>query len=97
MPHGQGLAKHLVEYDRRLAADVLEMICETLGGPVAHGDHNVEKIRAFLHQADVGRAPQLAPMSDVGDAPSTTEEWKLEFSHHERLRSLGVHLAELLS
>ncbi len=96
MPDSLELAQRLVEYDDELAADVLALVCEQLGGPAADGEPDVEKMRTFLAQADAATSSRLSRLSDVADAPSTTDEWKSEFHHFERMRRLGLALAEAL-
>lgn len=96
MPHTADLARRLVDYDERLARDVLELVCARLGGPAEEGGADVETMRSFLANADVARSQPLSRLGDVGDAPSTTSEWKTEFSHVERMRTLGLALSDLL-
>lgn len=96
MPRTAELAQRLVEFDERLAGEILELICEQLGGPAERGRADVRGMRNFLASADVAHSRPLSRLSDVGDAPSTTSEWKTEFSHFERLRTLGLALSELL-
>jgi hypothetical protein len=88
------LARNLLGYDRRLAEGVLELIVAELGGPLDDAETDVAGARAFL--ANVPAGPRLARVSDVSEAPSTTEEWKSEFRHENRLRELGLELANVL-
>ncbi len=96
MPPADDAARALVDYDERVARDVLDLILDRLGAPADGGHGNMETVRSFLAQVEVARAPHLARLGSVEDAPATTEEWKFEFHYHERLRALGVTLAELL-
>ena len=97
MPEAQELARRLVEYDQRLAEDLLEMICSQLGGPAADGSAAVHEMQSFLSDPEVARSRSLSRLEgDVAESPSTTSEWKAEFSHSERLRGLGLAIAERL-
>ena len=96
MPDTLELAQRLVEYDDELAADVLALVCEQLGGPAADGVTDLDKMRTFLAQADVARSSRLSRLSDVAEAPSTTDEWKSEFHHSERMRRFRLAPAEAL-
>lgn len=84
MPPAGNLARRLVDYDHVLAADVLALIVERLGGP--GGEHDVGRLHAFLSR--VG--------SSEDERAKTTVEWKAGFAQQERLRALGAELAELL-
>ena len=76
-----------------LAHRVLDAIVESLGGRPVGDDPALG--RAFLSEAD--RGGRLSRHGDVGDAAATTTaEWKTEFARHERLRSLGLELADRL-
>ena len=89
MTAGRELAQALVDYDRQLAKDLLERICEELGGPASQGHATVEEMRSFL------TSPRATGEGD--DMAKTTDEWKRSFGHRDRARSLGVALAELLT
>jgi hypothetical protein len=88
MAAGAELAQALVDYDRQLAFDLLERICEELGGPASHGNNDVDAMRSFLS------SPRATGAGD--DMTTTTEEWKRSFGHLERARALGMALAERL-
>ena len=88
MAAGAELAQALVDYDRQLAFDLLERICEELGGPASQGTNDVEGMRSFL------TSPRATGSGD--DLTTTTAEWKRSFGHHERARALGLALAERL-
>ncbi len=78
------LALRLVAYDARLARDLLGWIVAELGG----GERSdPAEARAFLERPDLGWVPE------VGDATTTTAEWKADFGHREALRALAVELA----
>ena len=82
------LADRLVEYDPRLARRVVALIVERLGGPADAGD-DLARLHAFLSRNDA---------ATVRDEPAkTTSEWKIDFAHYERLRLLGLLVAEVLS
>ena len=87
MRHLEELAERLVRYDRDLAADVVQLIVEQLDGPRADGRRDMAKAHAFLVRSDVASG---------GAEPKTTAEWKVEFARRERLRALGLLLAEML-
>ena len=92
-----GVAARLVSFDERLARDVLERICEDLGGPASEVERpDVEEMRAFLASAEVGHRGRASDLGDVSDSPSSTAEWKTEFAHLERLRTLGLELSQRL-
>ena len=80
------LAARLVQYDRELAADVVHLVVDRLGGPQSAGDGGLARAHAFLARADASTV----------DEPKTTSEWKLEWAQRERLRSLGLLLADML-
>ena len=91
------IADQLVAFDERLARDLLERICEDLGGPAAQEeDPDVDEMRAFLASAESARRGRLSRLGDVDDTPASTGEWKSEFSHVERLRALGLALSKRL-
>ena len=93
MSPSRELAELLVDYDPQLAHRVLDAIIELLGGRPAGDD--VARGRAFLSEAD--RGGRLSRHGQVGEAAATTTaEWKAEFTRHERLRSLGLALADRL-
>ena len=79
----------LVEYDRRVAAHVLALICANLGGPAADGEFDLDRMRTFLSVPN-------GNLAEVGDPQTTTAEWKAEFAHYEGMRALGAELADLL-
>jgi hypothetical protein len=89
------LAQSLVAYDRRAAETMLRATLAELGQPPADGELDADAARVALEQLPVG--PRLARISDVRDAPATTEEWKTELRHETRLRELGLELARALS
>ena len=80
------LAERLVQYDRAFAGDVMQLIVEQLDGPPADGEPDAARAHAFLARADASNV----------DEPKTTTEWKHEWARRERLRTLGLLLAELL-
>jgi hypothetical protein len=82
MAQAGDVARELVAFDERLARHVLGMVCGELGGP---GTAEPDDAQAFLSRLDV-----------EGDDSKTTREWKAGFAHVERLRALGLALAELL-
>jgi len=85
----EDLADRLVEYDPRLARRIVMLIVERLGGGPADEGDDLARLHAFLSRTDAAA---------VRDAPSkTTSEWKIDFAHYERLRLLGLLVAELLS
>ena len=86
MARAEELARGLAEYDRDLALDFLKSICADLGGPEAEKDAEVAEMRGFL------ASPAAA--QDALDKP--TQEWKRDFGHRERARSLGLALANVL-
>ena len=97
MPQTAEIAQRLVDYDERFAREVLELICTQLGGPAQDDeDPSVDEMRTFLAKTDVAHTRPLSRLGDVSDAPSTTSEWKTEFSYYERLRTLGLALSERL-
>jgi hypothetical protein len=91
------VADRLISYDRRLAADVLELVVQQLGGPVANGRHDIWHSRQYLAQLEVARTPRLVRLSDPTKGDSSNAEWKAEFAHAEHLRALGAALADALS
>lgn len=97
MADTRDLADRLAGFDERLAAAVVELVCSELGGPAAKGDPDVDGMRAFLSDPEAARSGALKRVGDVGESPATTSEWKSEFAHSERLRSLGVALADRLA
>ena len=83
------LADRLVEYDPRLARRVVALIVERLGGGAASAGDDLARLHAFLSRNDAAA---------VRDEPAkTTSEWKIDFAHYERLRLLGLLVADLLS
>ena len=89
------LANRLVEFDERLAVDVLTAIQTRLGG----GDSDevdLPSARAFLDDPERAQLPALRRLDDVAESPATTSEWKSQFAHSERLRSFGLALVEAL-
>ena len=97
MAETRDVADRLAEFDERLARSVLALICSELGGPAADGDSGIGEIRAFLSDPEAARSNPLKRMADVSESPATTSEWKTEFAHSERLRALGVALADRLA
>ena len=97
MPLTAELAERLVDYDERLAYEILELVVSSLGGPAPDGRHDVERLRGYLSQLDVGHSRPLTRLGDVTDSPATTEEWKTEFHHFERMKALGLALADRLA
>lgn len=79
------LARELVGYDPQLARTLLVQIVDELGGPEPDGD-DVAKLTAYLTRMQ----------SPAERTATTTAEWKAEFAHLERLRSLGLALAARL-
>jgi hypothetical protein len=75
-------AERLVEYDRRTAERVLRLIAHDLGAP---DRAEIDQLEAHLRHLFTG-----------DDADKTTCEWKAGLGETERLRSLGLALAELL-
>jgi hypothetical protein len=83
----EDLADRLVEYDRRFALDIVGLVVARLGGP-ADGSADLPRLHSFLARTDAAATQ---------DEPSkTTAQWKLDFAHQERLRLLGLLVAELL-
>ena len=96
MPHTADLAERLIDYDERLAREILELVVRNLGGP-SDGQADLERARAFLNQVELSHSRHLTRLGDVASSPATTEEWKTEFHHFERMKRLGLALAERLS
>ena len=94
MPGADELAGRLVEYDPSLAQSVLAAIVAELGGPADSA--SADDLPSFLAQLEVTRTPRLVRLSTLG-AESSTEEWKMELGHCERIRALGVALATKLA
>jgi hypothetical protein len=84
VPPAGNLARRLVDYDPELAAGVLGLIVERLGGPREETD--TARLQTFLSRAGSGD----------DERAKTTVEWKAGFAQNERLRALGAELAELL-
>jgi hypothetical protein len=78
----EDVAATIVAYDRGIAFDLLRQIARDLGGPA---DADAPRLHAYLSRHDA-----------VDDPAKTTSEWKVGFAHQERLRALGLALAELL-
>ena len=97
MAQANELARKLVEYDERLALELLERICGELGGPPSDGDRDVGEMRDFLSDPEAAQSRPLTRLGDVADSPATTSEWKSEFSRSERMRALGLALADRLA
>lgn len=74
-----------MEFDRKLALDVLVTIYVKLDGPPDSAP-SVGQIRTFLAN------PNPSPR----DLDKPTHEWKIAFGDVERSRALGLALAELL-
>jgi hypothetical protein len=68
----------LVDYDRRVAEDVLRLVARELGVD--------ERRRRALH----ARLTNLP----AADGAESTQEWKLDFGQLERPRALALALAE---
>jgi hypothetical protein len=89
------LAERLVEFDERLATDVLGAVATRLGGADT-GDPDLRAAREFLSDPEKARLPALRRLGDVDDSPSTTSEWKSQFAHSERLRTFALALVDAL-
>ena len=81
------LAEALVDYDRRLAVDLLDAIYDRLDGPPSNPRPSPQQIRVFLAN------PNPSPR----DLNKSTREWKIAFGEVERARAFGLALAELLA
>jgi hypothetical protein len=91
MSQVSNLARRLIAYDSLLAARILAMLVEELGGPPDRGgEPDVTRLRSFLAQTETFVAPE------VGDPRTSTREWKADFAHRESMRTLARELAELL-
>jgi hypothetical protein len=77
------VADALVAFDEDLAVHVLQLVCRELGAP---DGLDAARMGAFLASLQVGE-----------ETTKTTVEWKAGFAHVERLRTLGVALAERLA
>lgn len=86
MTPARDLAQELVEYDRRLAADVLAHIVTALGGEIEGDEREPEVLAAAL---------QRVSLSTI--TGSTTNEWKQDLAHFERTKSLGGALVDALA
>ncbi len=96
MPQTAELAETLIDYDERLAREILELVVKNLGGP-SNGTADLDRLRTFLNQVELSHSSHLTRLGDVASSPATTEEWKTEFHHFERMKRLGLALAERLS
>ena len=83
MPPAGNLARRIVDYDRDFAAAVLGLIGGELGAP--DGERDPERLHSYL-----------ARVSADSEVARSTVEWKAGFARRERLRALGLELAELL-
>jgi DNA-binding transcriptional ArsR family regulator len=90
------LARDLVDYDERLAVDVLMGVAQRLGGASGDDEPDLTQIAKFLGDPEQARLRSLRRLGDVEDAPATTGEWKSQFAHSERLRTFGLALVEAL-
>jgi hypothetical protein len=95
MPPSDEVARRLVQYDERLAEDVLALICAQLGGPVTEGKWDPGQMRDFMADPAAARLRSLSELSEVDE--TTTAEWKSQFARSERLRTLGLALADLVA
>ena len=82
MADAAAVAQALVDYDAGLAEQVLRLIATELGAPT---DGDVQRIQSALTHVTFGEPSR-----------KSTVEWKLDFAHIERLRSLGVEIGKLL-
>lgn len=80
---GADLAEALADYDLQLAEQVLRSIVRELGGPE---DADARRLQAFL----------AVPQPTEDEPRRTTGIWKIEFARDERLRELGLSLAQLV-
>ncbi len=80
------LAQALVEFDRRLAVDVLAAIYGRLDGPGAENGPSVQQMRSFLAN----------PYPSQRDLDKSTREWKIGFARRERMRGLALEIAKRL-
>lgn len=87
------LAHQLVEYDDRLALEVLTLLEGRLGGK--RSGSISEKVE-FLADPEQARLRTLIRLEDVASAAGSTGEWKTEFGHSERLRRIALALAREL-
>jgi hypothetical protein len=83
VPPAGNLARRIVDYDADFALDVLALVVERLDGP--SDERDPARLHGFLSRGDAG-----------SEISKTTVEWKAGFAHRERLRALGLELAELL-
>ena len=81
MAPGAEIAEQLVAYDPEIARMALREIVRELGGDA---DDDPESYLSHAH----------VPPDRTS---TTTQEWKVEFAHYERLRSLGIELARSLT
>ena len=96
MTPSDDLARELVEFDERLAADVLAGVVQRLGGGDGEGDPDLAVAAKFLGDPEQARLRSLRRLGDVDDSPASTGEWKSQFAHSERLRTFGLALVEAL-
>lgn len=96
MAPSDDLARDLVEFDERLAVDVLDSIVTRLGSPESDGEPDLARAFKFLSDPEKARLRALRRLGDVDDSPSTTTEWKSQFAHSERLRTFGLALVDAL-
>ncbi len=94
MAASQELASGLVEFDERLAVDVLAGVVQRLGG--GDGEPDLAAWSKFLGDPEQARLRSLRRLGDLDDSPATTSEWKSQFAHSERLRTFGLALVEAL-
>ncbi len=81
MKPGDELAQEILDYDRGVAEQLLTLIVRELGGSTG------EAPAAFLSR--------ISPPATR--TATSTAEWKLDFAQYERLRELGLALANRLS
>lgn len=81
MASASDLARALVHYDRELALTVARAIAAQFGAEGVAA-WNAEQV-----------ASHLVAVTPEGWTSATTSEWKTDFAHTERLRTLGVELA----
>jgi hypothetical protein len=83
VPPAEDLAGQLVGYDEVLAREVLDAIVHELHGP--EDEQDVERLQSWLARA-----------SADSEVARSTVEWKAGFARRERLRTLGLELAQRL-
>jgi len=92
----QDLARDLVDFDERLALDVLAGVVSRLCGGDGDGEPDLAQIAKFLGDPERARLRSLHRLGDVDDSPASTSEWKSQFAHSERLRTFGLALVQAL-